>query len=132
MSRPLRIDIENGIYHVTSRGWERRVIVRDDRDREQWLSLLDRVAVRCGWQVFAWTLLDNHFHLFLRTPEANLSAGMHDLNSGYASTFNRRYRRSGSLFQGRFKAVLVENDSHALELTRYVHLNGVPIASIDG
>ena len=131
MSRPLRIDIENGIYHVTSRGWERRVIVRDDRDREQWLNLLDRVAVRCGWQVLAWTLLDNHFHVFLRTPEANLSAGMHDLNSGYASTFNRRYRRSGSLFQGRFKAVLVENDSHALELTRYVHLNSVRAGIVD-
>ena len=90
MSRPLRIDIENGIYRVTSRDWERRVIVRDDRDREHWLNLLDRVAVRCGWQVLAWTLLDNHFHIFLRTPKANLSAGMHDLNSGYAITFNHR------------------------------------------
>lgn len=125
MTRPLRIDIEDGIYHVTSRGWERRAIVRDDCDREQWLKLLDRVAVRCGWRVFAWTLLDNHFHIFLQTPEANLSAGMHDLNSGYASAFNRRNNRSGSLFQGRFKSVLVENDSHAVELTRYVHLNPV-------
>ena len=125
MARPLRIDVENGLYHVTSRGWERRVMVRDDRDRQRWLQLLDRVAARCGWRVFAWVLMSNHFHLYLRTPRPNLSAGMHDLNSGYASGFNRRYRRCGALFQGRFQAVLVENDSHALELTRYVHLNPV-------
>jgi len=125
MARPLRIDVEDGLYHVTSRGWERRVVVRDDRDRQRWLELLERVATRCGWRVFAWVLMDNHFHLYLRTPQANLSAGMHDLNSGYASFFNRRHRRCGALFQGRFKAVLVEEESHALELTRYVHLNPV-------
>jgi REP element-mobilizing transposase RayT len=125
MARPLRIDIENGLYHVTSRGWERRAIVRDDGDRERWVSLLERVALRCGWRLFAWALISNHFHLYLRTPQPNLSAGMHDLNSGYASAFNRRYRRSGALFQGRFKAILVEDESHALELTRYLHLNAV-------
>ena len=103
MARPLRIEIEDGVYHVTTRGWERRRIVRSDRDREDWLELLDQVVTRCGWRVFAWVLMTNHFHLFVRTPEANLSAGMHDLNSGYASLFNRRYRRAGSLFQGRFK-----------------------------
>jgi REP element-mobilizing transposase RayT len=125
MARPLRIDIEEGLYHVTSRGWERRVVARDDRDRQRWFDLLDRVATRCGWRVFAWVLLGNHFHLYLRTPQPNLSAGMHDLNSGYASGFNRRYRRCGALFQGRFKAILVEDESHALELTRYIHLNPV-------
>jgi len=125
MARPLRIDVEDGLYHVTSRGWERRVIVRDDPDRQRWLDLLDRVATRCGWRVFAWALMSNHFHLYLRTPQPNLSAGMHDLNSGYASGFNRRYRRSGALFQGHFKAVLVEDESHDLELTRYIHLNPV-------
>ena len=60
MSRPLRIEIENGIYHVTARGWERRVLVRDDRDRQEWFKLLDRVVVRCGWRFFAWALMDNH------------------------------------------------------------------------
>jgi REP element-mobilizing transposase RayT len=103
MARPLRIEIEDGVYHVTTRGWERRRIVRSDREREDWLESLDQVVTRCGWRVFAWVLMTNHFHLFVRTPEANLSAGMHDLNSGYASLFNRRYRRAGSLFQGRFK-----------------------------
>ena len=81
---------------MTSRGWQRRVVVRDDRDRQRWLELLDRVATRCGWRIFAWALLGNHYHLYLRTPQPNLSAGMRDFNSGYASGFNRRYRR----FQG--------------------------------
>lgn len=82
-----------------------------DRDREDWLRLLDRVATRSNWRVFSGVLVGNHFNLFPRTPEPNLSAGMHDLNSGYASLFNRRYRRVGSLFQGRFKAILVENEA---------------------
>ncbi len=125
MSRPLRIEIEDGIYHVTARGWGRRVIVRDNRDRREWFNLLDRVVSRFGWRFFAWVLMDNHFHLFLQTPEANLSAGMHDLNSGYATWFNRRHRRVGSLFQGRFKAILVEDESYCWTLSRYIHLNPV-------
>ena len=131
MARPLRIEVENGLYHVTVRGWERRSIVRSDRDREDWLRLLDKTATRCGWRVFAWVLMTNHFHLYLRTPQPNLSAGMHDLNSGYASLFNRRHRRVGSLFQGRFKAILVEDDSHSWELSRYVHLNPVRAKMVD-
>jgi REP element-mobilizing transposase RayT len=125
MARPLRIEVENGLYHVTCRGWERREIVRDDMDRESWLDLLDRVALRCGWRVFAWVLMTNHWHLFLRTPQPNLSAGMHDLNSGYATRYNRRHKRVGSLYQGRFKAILVEDESHAAGLSRYIHLNPV-------
>jgi len=87
--------------------------------------MLARVAERRDWRVFAWVLLDNHFHIFLRTPQADLSAGMHDLNAGYVSTFNRRHRRVGPLFQGRFKGVLVEEGYHYWELTRYIHLNPV-------
>ncbi|MBM4043048.1 MAG: hypothetical protein FJ290_31550 [Planctomycetes bacterium] len=125
MARPLRIEVADGVYHVTSRGLERREIVRDDRDREKWHELLATVAVRRRWRVFAWALLDNHHHLFLQTPEPNLSAGMHDLNSGYATVFNRRHGRYGPLLQGRFKAILVERDAHDWELSRYVHLNPV-------
>ena len=125
MARPLRIDIRDGVYHVTSRGLERREIVRDDADRVKWEELLDAVATRCQWQVFAWALMGNHFHLFLRTPDANLSAGMHDLNSGYVSAFNRRHGRCGHLLQGRFKAIVVESGRHEWELSRYVHLNPV-------
>lgn len=125
MARPLRIEVENGLYHVTSRGWQRRAIVRDEADRQAWWELLDRVAGRCGWRVFAWVLMTNHWHLFLRTPQPNLSAGMHDLNSGYATRFNRRHKRVGSLYQGRFKAILVEDESHAAGLSRYIHRNPV-------
>jgi len=123
MSRPLRIEIPDGVYHVTNRGLERREIVRDDHDRRKWHELLDRMATRRRWSLFAWALLDNHFHLFVRTPDADLSAGMHDLQSGYASVFNLRHQRRGPLFQSRFRAVLVEAASHDWELTRYVHLN---------
>jgi REP element-mobilizing transposase RayT len=119
------MNIADGIYHVTSRGLEQRAIVRDDADRRKWLELLDSVAMRRRWRVFAWALMTNHFHLFLETPDGDLSEGMHDLNSGYASTFNRRHGRCGPLFQSRFKAILVEREAHDWELTRYIHLNPV-------
>ena len=125
MARPLRVEVADGVYHVTSRGLERRAIVRDDIDRARWVELLSRVADKRRWRVFAWALMGNHFHLFLRTPDADLSAGMHDLNSGYVTGFNRRHNRVGPLFQGRFKAVLVERGYHYWELSRYVHLNPV-------
>lgn len=115
----------DGIYHVTSRGLERRDIVRDDRDRRKWAALLDVAATRHGWRILAWVLMNNHFHLFLRTPKPNLSSGMHDLNSGYVSCFNRRHGRNGPLLRGRFHAVLVERDYHYWELSRYIHLNPV-------
>lgn len=110
---------------MTSRGTERREIVRDDADRRKWAELLGEVAARRRWRVFAWALMTNHFHLFLETPDADLSAGMHDLNSGYVSTFNRRHARCGPLLQGRFRAILVERAAHDWELSRYVHLNPV-------
>ena len=116
---------------ICSRGLERRAIVRDDADRDTWVALLARVAERREWRILAWVLLDNHFHIFLRTPQADLSAGMHDLNAGYVSTFNRRRRRVGPLFQGRFKGVLVEEGYHYWELTRYIHLNPVRARLVD-
>ncbi|MES2790558.1 MAG: transposase [Planctomycetota bacterium] len=123
MPRSNRIDIANGLYHVTQRGLERRNIVLNEDDRSHWWRLFDRVACRFRWRIFAVALLDNHFHLYLRTPDPNLSEGMRDLNGGYASSFNQRHEREGPLYQGRFKSVLVENDSHSWELSRYVHLN---------
>ena len=123
MPRNPRYDVANGLHHVTNRGVEHGNIVRDDLDRNNWWRLLDRVALRCRWRVFAAVLLDNHFHIFLRTTEPNLSVGMHDVESSYATLFNGRHDRAGPLFQGRFHAVAVENESHAWELSRYVHLN---------
>ena len=123
MPRQPRLNIANGVYHLTQRGVEKRDIVADDEDRREWLRLLGRNATRCGWRVFAYALMTNHFHIFLRTPQPNLSAGMHAFESGYVSLFNRRHERMGPLFQGRFRAVLVEQETHGRVLSRYVHLN---------
>ena len=125
MPRANRIDIADGVHHVTKRGLERMKIVRSDDDRSHWWRLFDRVAVRYHWRIFAVVLLDNHFHIYLRTPEPNLSEGMRDLDGGYGSLFNQRHEREGPLYQGRFKSVLVESDVHAWEVSRYVHLNPV-------
>ena len=125
MPRKPRLNIVDGVYHVTQRGLEKRDIVRNDTDRQEWLRLFHRQATQCGWRVFAYALLDNHFHIFLRTPQPNLSDGMQAFLSGYVTLFNKRHERNGPLFQGRFGAVLVEQETHARVLSRYVHLNPV-------
>jgi len=125
MARPLRIEFEGATYHVMSRGNRRDVIVRDDWDRRRWVEWLERVAERCRWQLFAYCLLDNHYHLFLRTPLANLSSGMLALGGSYTSYYNRRHRLAGHLFQGRYKAHLVEDGHHFDQISRYIHLNPV-------
>lgn len=106
-----------------SRGNERRPIVRDDDDRVARLDRLEKTVKRYGWLLHSFVLMTNHEHLFITTPEPNLSAGMLYLNSSYASAFNRRHRRIGHLFQGRFKAIVVDTESYSLSLSRYVHLN---------
>lgn len=125
MARPLRIEFPGAIYHVTSRGNARRKIFQDNSDRESFLSTLAWVVERFGWICHAYCLMDNHFHLMIETPEPNLSRGMRQLNGVYTQGFNRRHRKVGHLFQGRFKAILVERDSYLLELARYVVLNPV-------
>jgi len=125
MARPLRIEYADAVHHVMSRGIEGRSICRDDADRNLWADILGRAAERFGWRVFAFCLLDNHFHLFLRTPEGGLAPGMRQLNGDYAGYFNRRHGRLGPLMQGRYKSVLVEGAGHWLELSRYLHLNPV-------
>jgi REP element-mobilizing transposase RayT len=106
-----------------SRGNERRPIIRDDVDRVARLDWLEKTVKQYGWLLHAFMLMTNHEHLFITTPEPNLSAGMLFLNGSYASAFNRRHRRVGHLFQGRFKAIVVDTDSYSLRLSRYVHLN---------
>jgi REP element-mobilizing transposase RayT len=125
MARQMRINVAEGLYHVTSRGTERTDIVLDDRDRKRWLDRFAETAINHNWRVISWALLDNHYHVYLCTPECNLSSGMHDLNSGHAVFFNRRHKRVGPLFQGRFKSILVEDAGHDWELSRYIHLNPV-------
>ncbi len=125
MARPLRIEYPGAVYHVTSRGNARQAIVGDDRDRKQFLTLLAHVIDRYGWLCHAYCLMDNHYHLLIETPTPNLSLGMRQLNGRYTQAFNRRHRRVGHLLQGRFTAILVEKDTHLLELCRYVVLNPV-------
>ena len=125
MARPLRIELAGGLYHVMSRGNERRAIVRDDADRQRRLDWLQRTVATYGWRLHAFVLMTNHDHLFLETPEPNLSAGMHLLNGSYTGYFNVRHRRAGHLFQGRFKAHLIEEEGYFTEISRYIHLNPV-------
>ena len=109
MARPLRLEYADAVHHVMSRGIEGRRICVDDTDRDIWLEILGRAAGRFGWKVYAFSLLDNHYHLLLRTPEAGLAPGMRQLNGDYAGYFNRRHSRRGPLMEGRYKSVLVED-----------------------
>jgi REP element-mobilizing transposase RayT len=125
MSRPLRIEIPNGIYHVTARGNARGTIYADDRDRVGWNELLGRVVERFGWLVLAFCQMTNHYHLLVETPEPNLSRGMRHLNGVYAQRFNRRHARVGHVFQARFHASLIEGDEHLMAVAAYVPRNPV-------
>jgi putative transposase len=125
MARPLRIEFAGALYHVTSRGNERRSIFRRDHDRRTFLTFLGQVAKRFHWSVTAYVLMNNHFHLVIQTAEPNLSRGMQWLNGTYAAWFNHRHQRVGHLFQGRFHAFLVEKEAYFAELLRYVVLNPV-------
>jgi len=125
MARPLRLEFEGAIYHVTSRGNAKQEIFADDEDRQTFLMHLARAVRRFSWICHAFCLMGDHYHLLIETPSANLSRGMQYLNSAYTQAFNRRHGRSGHVLQGRYKAVLVEKESHLLELTRYLVLNPV-------
>lgn len=125
MSRPIRIEYPDALYHVTARGDRSEDIFEDDADRYAFLNILDKVVEQFNWLCYAWCLMDNHYHLLIQTPDANLSKGMRQLNGVYTQTSNRRHGRVGHLFQGRFKAILVDSDTYLLELARYVVLNPV-------
>src|ERR1700682_2543332 len=125
VARPLRVEYPGAVYHVSSRGHERSSIFRDDEDRKSFLKIFRTVAADQGWLVHAYCLIGNHYHLLLETRAANLSLGMRSLNSRYGQKFNRRHGRSGHVLEGRYKAILVQKESHLLELHRYVVLNPV-------
>jgi REP element-mobilizing transposase RayT len=125
MARALRTDFPGAVHHVTSRGNERRPIFFDDHDRETFLRFVGDAARRFSWSVTAYVLMTNHFHLLVQTREANLSRGMHWLNTRYAVWVNRRHERSGHLYGGRFKAFLIEKETYFREVLRYVALNPV-------
>ncbi|PLX99741.1 MAG: hypothetical protein C0623_08620 [Desulfuromonas sp.] len=125
MARPLRIEYPGAFYHVISRGNEKKEIFKTRRDRERFLEYLESAVNRYGAVIHCYCLMVNHYHLFLETPEGNLSKVMQYLNGAYTIYFNIKHCRSGHLLQGRYKAFLVEADTYALELSRYIHLNPV-------
>ncbi len=127
MARPLRLEHSGAIWHITARGNERGDVFRDDVDREEFLCVLGRTVSLYGWRLHAYVLMGNHYHLLVETPEPTLSRGMRDLNGVTTQRFNRRHGRTGHLFEGRFKAILVEREAHLLEVARYVVLNPVRI-----
>ena len=130
MARPLRIEFPGAVYHVTSRGNAKQAIFIDDEDRGRFLDVLSIVVERFNWLCHAYCLMKNHYHLVIETPKGNLSKGMRELNGVYTQGFNQRYRRVGHLFQGRYKAIIVEKDNHLLSLCRYVVLNPVRVGLI--
>lgn len=125
MARPLRIEFPGAVYHITSRGNEKKDIFRDDHDREDFLNILRHVVKRYNWLCHAYCLMNNHYHFLVETPDGNLAIGMRQMNGVYTQRFNKRQGRIGHLFQGRYKAVVVQKDSHLLEVCRYVALNPV-------
>ena len=125
MSRPLRLEFCGALYHVTSRGDRREAIYEDDEDRERFLQILGRVVLDFNWICHAYCLMDNHYHLLIETPDGNLSKGMRQLNGVFTQASNRRHGRGGHLFQGRYKAIVVDADTYLLELARYIVLNPV-------
>ncbi len=123
MSRPLRLEYPGAVWHVTSRGNDRREVFRDDADRERFLSILGRTVELFRWKLHAYVLMRDQYHLVLETPEPTLSRGMRQLNGMYTQAFNRAHRRVGHVFRGRFNAILIEKRAHLLELCRYIVLN---------
>jgi putative transposase len=125
MSRRLRIQYADAIYHVMARGNARQDIVCDDVDRQRLIGGLEKAVQRSGWVLYAFVVMTNHLHLVLKTPRANLSRGMQLLLSSYANWWARRHQLGGHLFQGRYRTELVEDETYLWGLTRYIHLNPV-------
>jgi putative transposase len=125
MARPLRLEFAGALYHLSARGDRREPIFVDDEDRLRFLELLAKEVSQQGWLLYAYCLMGNHYHLLLETPEPNLVRGMRRLNGVYTQAFNRRHGLVGHLFQGRYKAILVDKESYLLELSRYLVLNPV-------
>jgi REP-associated tyrosine transposase len=128
---PLRINYPGAFYHVTSRGNEQKKIFKNRRDREKFLEYLSSATKRYDAAIHVFCLMDNHYHLLLETPSGNLPQIMRHINGAYTTYFNVKRDRSGHLFQGRYKAILVDIDEYAKELSRYIHLNPVRAKMVD-
>lgn len=132
MARPLRIEYDGAVYHVTSRGNKRNSIFNDDTDRLTFLDILYKVNKRYNFHCHAYCLMGNHYHLLIETPDGNLSKGMRQLNGVYSLGFNKRHKTVGHVLQGRYKAILIQRERHLLEVCRYVVLNPVRAKIVTG
>jgi len=130
MARPIRLEFPGAIYHVTTRGNGGDNVFLEDQDRLLFLTVLGEVVSRSGWIVHAYVLMDNHYHLLIETPNSNLSRGMRQLNGVYTQRFNSLHGSGGRVFQGRFKAILVEPNGAQLELCRYIILNPLRLKTV--
>ncbi|MGC8811771.1 MAG: transposase, partial [bacterium] len=130
MPRKSRLDMPGALHHLIIRGIERKKIFRDSQDRENFLIRLGRILAETKTACYAWALLPNHVHLLLRTGELPLADVMRRLLTGYAVSFNRKYRRHGPLFQNRYKSILCQEDTYFLELVRYIHLNPLRVGEV--
>ncbi len=136
MARPLRYEAAGSVYHVMARGDGGKSVFEDEMDRYSWVNLIEKACARFGWRVHAWVLMGNHFHLLLETPEPNLVAGMKWVLGVYSQGWNRRRQRRGHVFQGRYKAVVVNGEekdgSYFKILADYIHLNPVRAGWLGG
>lgn len=125
MARPLRLSFENAFYHIISRGNRKEAIYYTNDDRIAFIEKLKETCTKYSFICYAYCLMNNHYHLFIKTPMPNLSDGIHYLNSSYANWFKAKYKIVGALFQGRFKSIIVDGDNYAIKLSTYIHLNPV-------
>jgi REP element-mobilizing transposase RayT len=123
MARPLRLSFENAVYHITARGNRQEPIFYNDEDRKIFLDKINETILKYSFVCFAYCLMDNHYHLFLRTIHTNISEGMHYLNTSYTNWFKARHKIVGVLFQGRYKSLLVDENRYGVHLSAYIHLN---------
>ena len=132
MSRPLRIEVPGGHFHITSRGNHQKPLFLDDADRQRFLMLLRRNSVRLKWVPVTYCLMGNHYHLLVQTREPNLAAGMRDLNGRYARYFNARHGQIGHVFERRYRSSLIQTDRYLLAASRYIALNPVRAGLVAG
>lgn len=125
MARPLRIEYENAFYHIIKRGLEKREIYKTDKDKEWFLKYLEKSHNKYKSICHAYCLMDNHYHMIIQTPRANLTKVMHYVNASYAMYYNKKNNRAGPLYQGRYKSILIEADEYLYHLSRYIHLNPI-------
>ncbi len=131
MAKPLRIEYPGDLYHITSRGNAKQKIYRDDNDRIKFLDILWATVKRYNWLCHVFCLMDNHYHLLIETPDGNLSRGMRQLNGVYTQRYNQGHKKTGHIFQGRYRAILVDKENYLLALSRYIVLNPIRASMVN-